>query len=159
MPSTHNTPLYACFSSNNSHPTQYQSSKNNKHPKQRTASLNPSLRLRGLAQAKRARSDESSLRLGEGSMEHSGNITGSRLSEIPLAWARCSLAQEFKQVAWATFRAIAQGELPVSSRLGEIDSLGRDLQVSPLFFTVTTMYIKSTKHNKHLITPTRRIHP
>jgi len=159
MPSTHNTPLYTCFSSYNSHPTQYQSSKNNKHPKQRTASLNPSLRLRGLAQARRARSGEPPLRLGEGSMEHSGNITGSRLSEIPLAWARCSLAQEFKQVAWATFRAIAQGELPVSSRLGEIDSLGRDLQVSPLFFTVTAMYIKSTKHNKHLITPTRRIHP
>ncbi|QCD79080.1 hypothetical protein DEO72_LG1g2718 [Vigna unguiculata] len=92
-------------------------------------------------------------------MEHSGNITGSRLSEIPLAWARCSLAQEFKQVAWATFRAKALGELPVSSRLGEIDSLGRDLQVSPLFFTVTAMYIKSIKHNQHLITPKRRIHP
>ena len=58
MPSTHNTPLYTCFSSYNSHPTQCQSSKNNKHPKQRTASLNPSLRLRGLAQARRARSGE-----------------------------------------------------------------------------------------------------
>jgi len=59
-------------------------------------------------------------------MEHSGNITGSRLGETPLAWARCSLAQNFKQVAWATFRAIALGELPVSYRLGETDSLGRD---------------------------------
>jgi len=91
-------------------------------------------------------------------MEHSGNITGSRLSESPLAWASCSLAQEFKQVAWATFRATALGELPVSSRLGEINSLGRDLQVSPLFSTVTATYIKSTKYNKHLITPKRRIH-
>ncbi|QCD87109.1 hypothetical protein DEO72_LG3g1641 [Vigna unguiculata] len=59
-------------------------------------------------------------------MEHSGNITGSRLGETPLAWARCSLAQNFEQVAQATFRAITLGELPVSSRLGEIDSLGRD---------------------------------
>jgi len=59
-------------------------------------------------------------------MEHSGNITGSHLGETPLAWARCSLAQKFEQVAWATFRAIALGELPVSSRLGEIDSLRRD---------------------------------
>ncbi|QCD83096.1 hypothetical protein DEO72_LG2g3439 [Vigna unguiculata] len=106
-----------------------------------TVSLSPSPRLRGLAQARRARSGEPPLRLGEGSMVHSGNITGSRLSEIPLAWARRSLAQEFKQVAWATFRATALGELPVSSRLGEIDSLGRDLQVSPLFSTVTATYI------------------
>jgi len=59
-------------------------------------------------------------------MEHSGNITGSRLGETPLAWARCSLTQNFEQVAQATFRAITLGELPVSSRLGEIDSLGRD---------------------------------
>jgi len=51
---------------------------------------------------------------------------GSRLGETPLAWARCSLAQHVKLVAWATFRAEALGELPVSSRLGETDSLGRD---------------------------------
>jgi len=159
MPSTHNTPLYTCSSSYNSHPNQYQSSKNKQTPKQRTASLNPSLRLRGLAQARRARSSEPPLRLGEGSMEYSGNITGSRLGETPLAWVRCSLAQKFKQVAWATFHAIALGELPVSSRLGEIDSLGRDLQVSPLFFTATAMYIEPTKHTKHLITPKRRIYP
>jgi len=88
----------------------------------------PTLRClaQSLAQAEGSRSGETCslrrapLRLGEGSMEHSGNITGSRLSETPLAWARCSLAQEFKQVAWATFRAKALGELPVSSRLGEI---------------------------------------
>jgi len=126
MPSTHNIPLYTCFSSYNSHWSQYQSSKNKQAPKQRTASPNPSLRLKGFAQARRARSGEPPFRLGEGSMEHSGNITGSRLGETPLAWARCSLAQKFEQVAWATFRAIALGELPVSSRLGEIDSLGRD---------------------------------
>ncbi|QCD93413.1 hypothetical protein DEO72_LG5g1488 [Vigna unguiculata] len=57
-------------------------------------------------------------------MKHPGNITGSRLGGTPLAWARCSLAQEAKLVAWATFRAKVLGELPVSSRLGETDSLG-----------------------------------
>ena len=146
MPSTHNTPLYACFSSNNSHPTQYQSSKNNKHPKQRTASLNPSLRLRGLAQAKRARSGESPLRLGEGSMEHSGNITGSRLGEV------------FPR---SRVQAGRLGDLSCKSpgRAPCFISPRRDLQVSPLFFTVTAMYINSIKHNKHLITPKRRIHP
>jgi len=46
-------------------------------------------------------------------MKHPGNITGSRLGETPLAWARCSLAQEAELVAWATFRARVLGELPV----------------------------------------------
>jgi len=58
MPSIHKTPLYTCFSSYNSYLNQYQSSKNKQAPKQCTASPNPSLRLRGLAQAKRARSGE-----------------------------------------------------------------------------------------------------
>ena len=83
--------------------------KNKQAPKQCTASPNPSLRLKGFAQARRARSGEPPLRLGEGSMEHSVNITGSRLGETPLAWARCSLAQKFEQVAWATFRAMGFG--------------------------------------------------
>ncbi|QCE08307.1 hypothetical protein DEO72_LG9g3338 [Vigna unguiculata] len=118
-----------------------------------------------LAQAEGSRSGETcSLRRASPSprREHKGRSmsnAGSRLSEIPLAWASCLLAQKFKQVAWATFHAIDLGELPVSSRLGEIDSLGRDLQVSPLFFTVTAMYIEPTKHTKHLFTPKRRIYP
>jgi len=33
MPSTHNIPLYTCFSSYNSHWSQYQSSKNKQAPK------------------------------------------------------------------------------------------------------------------------------
>ena len=49
------------------------------------------------------------LRLSEGSRKHPGNITGSRLGETPLAWARCSLAQKFERVAWATFRALRFG--------------------------------------------------
>jgi len=109
MPNTHNTPLYTCSSSYNSYPNQYQSSKDKRTLKQCTASPNHSLRLRGFAHARRA-----------------------RLGETPLAWARCSLAQEAELVTWATFRAKVLGELPVSSRLGETDSLGRDLQVSPL---------------------------
>ena len=123
-----------------------------------TVSLSPSPRLRGLAQARRARSGEPPLRLGEDWMVHSGNITGSRLSEIPLAWARRSLAQEFKQVAWATSRVTVLGELPVSSRLGEIDSLERDLQVSPLFSTVTATYLTQPSITSILITQKRRMH-
>jgi len=38
-------------------------------------------------------------RLGESSN------AGSRLSEIPLAWASCLLAQKGERVAWARFRA------------------------------------------------------
>ena len=43
----------------------------------------------------------------------------SRLGELP---ARSKV----ERAAWATFRAEALGELPVSSRLGETDSPGRD---------------------------------
>jgi len=43
----------------------------------------------------------------------------SRLGELP---ARSKV----ERAAWATFRAGALGELPVLSRLGEIDSPGRD---------------------------------
>jgi len=43
----------------------------------------------------------------------------SRLGELP---ARSKV----ERATWATFRAGALGELPVSSRLGEIDSPGRD---------------------------------
>ncbi|QCD97239.1 hypothetical protein DEO72_LG6g1949 [Vigna unguiculata] len=134
MPNTHNTPFYTCFSSYNSHPNQYQSSKGKRTPKQRTASPNHSLKLRGFAQARRARSGEPPLRLGEGSMKHPGNIMGSRLGGTPLAWARCSLAQEAELVAWVTFRAKVLSELPVSSRLGETDSLGED----PYYVTTST---------------------
>ena len=55
----------------------------------------------------------SPLRLGEGSRKHPENITGSCLGETPLAWARCSLAQKFERVAWATFRAKRFGRVPV----------------------------------------------
>jgi len=56
-----------------------------------------SLRRDILAQA-------SPLRLGEGSKRASRSNAGSRLGETPLAWARCSLAQKFERVAWATSR-------------------------------------------------------
>ncbi|QCD87439.1 hypothetical protein DEO72_LG3g1975 [Vigna unguiculata] len=113
MPSTHNTPLHTCFSSYNSHSNQYQSFKNKQTPKQRTASPNPSLRLRGLAQARRARSGEPPFRLGEGSKEEAGSNAGSRLGESLLAWARCSLAQNKERVAWATTRGIWSWRAPI----------------------------------------------
>jgi len=98
-----------------------------------------------LAQAGRSRSGEmSSLRRDELAQasptsprrrleEHPETNTGSRLGETPLAWARRSLAQKYwtgrlgdlsRKRGWAS---------PCSSRLGETGSLGRDMQVSPLF--------------------------
>jgi len=56
----------------------YQSSKGNQATKQRIVSPNPSLRLKGLAQA-------SPLRLGEGSKKEAETNAGSRLGETPLA--------------------------------------------------------------------------
>ncbi|QCE05613.1 hypothetical protein DEO72_LG9g617 [Vigna unguiculata] len=84
--------------------------------------------LRGLAQARRARSGEPPPRLGEGAKNKGMGNTGSRLSEIPLAWASCLLAQKLSEPPGRRFAQKNLGELPVSSRLGEIDSLGRDLQ-------------------------------
>jgi len=55
----------------------------------------------------------SPLRLGEGSKRTSRSNAGSRLGETPLAWARCSLAQNKKRVAWATSRVNWSGRVPV----------------------------------------------
>jgi len=97
-----------------------------KHPKHSIVSPSTSLRLRGLAQARRARSGEPppSLRrerqkLGHGQHGISLKRDPSRLGELP---ARSKI----ERAARATFRAKNLGELPVSSRLGEMDSLGRD---------------------------------
>ena len=51
---------------------------------------------------------------------------GSRLSEIPLAWASCLLAQKLSESPGDLSCKKNLGELPVSSRLGEMDSLGRN---------------------------------
>ena len=92
---------------------------NIKQPKHSTVSPSISLRLRGLAQARHARSGEPPPRLGESAKNKGMGNTGSRLGELP---ARSKV----ERAAWATFRAKNLGELPVSSRLGEMDSLGRD---------------------------------
>ncbi|QCE07931.1 hypothetical protein DEO72_LG9g2953 [Vigna unguiculata] len=67
---------------------------NIKHPNHSTVSPSISLRLRGLAQARHARSGEPPPRLGESTKGKSRSNAGSRLSEIPLAWASCLLAQK-----------------------------------------------------------------
>ncbi|QCD99880.1 hypothetical protein DEO72_LG7g1167 [Vigna unguiculata] len=69
------------------------------------------------------------LRLGEGSKRRAGAHAGSRLGEAPLAWARCSLAQN---VELGDLSHRNPRRAPCLSRLGETDPLGRDLQVSPL---------------------------
>ncbi|QCD86821.1 hypothetical protein DEO72_LG8g1546 [Vigna unguiculata] len=70
---------------------------NIKHPNHSTVLPSISLRLRGLAQARRARSGEPPPRLGESAKNKSMGNTGSRLSEIPLAWASCLLAQKLSE--------------------------------------------------------------
>jgi len=127
MPSIHNTPLYTCFSSYNSYLNQYKSSKNKQAPKQRTASPNPSLRLRGFARARRAGSGEPpppSPRRGfdEAPREHHGislrrdpsrlgevftrsNVRTGRLGDLP------------RNGVWASLR---------QARLGEPNLPGRD---------------------------------
>jgi len=70
---------------------------NIKHPNHNTVSPSISLRLRGLAQARRARSGEPLPRLGESAKNKGMGNTGSRLSEIPLSWASCLLAQKLSE--------------------------------------------------------------
>ena len=99
---------------------------NIKQPKHSTVSPSISLRLRGLAQARPARSGEpppsprrERQKQGHGQHGISLKRDPSRLSELP---ARSKI----ERAGRATFRAKNLGELPVSSRLGEMDSLGRD---------------------------------
>ena len=61
-----------------------------KHPKHSTVSPSTSLRLRGLAQARRARSGEPPSRLGESTKT---SVWASR----DLAWASCLLAQKMSE--------------------------------------------------------------
>jgi len=85
-----------------------------------------------LAQAEGSRSGETcSLRRASPSprREHkskSMSNAGSRLSEIPLAWASCLLIQKLSESPGRPFVQKNLGELPVSSRLGKMDSLGRN---------------------------------
>ncbi|QCD93365.1 hypothetical protein DEO72_LG5g1440 [Vigna unguiculata] len=85
-----------------------------------------------LAQAEGSRSGETcSLRRASPSprREHkskSMSNAGSRLSEIPLAWASCLLVQKLSESPGRPFVQKNLGELPVSSRLGKMDSLGRN---------------------------------
>jgi len=125
MPSMHNTPLYTCFSSYNSHPNQYQSSKNKQAPKQRTASPNPSLKLKGLAQARRARSGETcSLRRAPPSPRRG-------LEEVPREHHGISLRRDPSRLdevfARSKIRAGRLGDLSRIGGLGEppSDSLRR----------------------------------
>jgi len=106
------TYIWTCISSQQSYPNKFWSSKSNQATKHRPVSPNPSLRPKGLAQARRSRSGGSPSPR-RGSKEEPRANTGSRLGESLLAWARCSLAQKGERVAWATFRAKGFGRVPV----------------------------------------------
>ena len=103
-------------------PTQNRSSRNKQTPLHNTVSPSTSLRQRGLAQARRARSDELPLRLGEGSRKGAEALAGSRLGETPLAWA--TLKSQAGRLGDLSRKS--PGRAPCSSHLGETDSLGRD---------------------------------
>ena len=114
----------------------YQSSYNHTQPKQIVQKQTGIQKQYGLAQhlaqAEESRSGETcSLRRASPSPRRedkskSMSNAGSRLSEIPLAWASCLLAQKLGESPGQPFVQKNLGELPVSSRLGEMDSLGRD---------------------------------
>ena len=76
---------------------QNRSFRNKQASKNSTISPSISLRLRSLAQARCARSGEPPPRLGESTKKRGMSNTGSRLSEIPLAWASCLLAQKLSE--------------------------------------------------------------
>ncbi|QCD90549.1 hypothetical protein DEO72_LG4g1505 [Vigna unguiculata] len=91
-------------------PNQYQSSKSKQASKQCTASPSPSLRLKGLAQARRACSGEPPLPRRGLEKKHQETNAGSRLGETPLAWARCSLAQKLSESPGRPFAQKGLGE-------------------------------------------------
>ena len=88
-------------------------------------SPNTSLRLRGLAQARQSRSGESPSAQARAQNQETGTTAGSRLGEIPLAWASGSLAQKLSK---SPGRLIAKSGVASlrQTRLGEPDSPGRD---------------------------------
>ena len=116
-----------------------------------TVSPNPSLRLKGLAQA-------SPLRLGEGSKRASGSNAGSRLGETPFAWARCSLAQKLSGSPGRPLVQTGLGESPFVSPRRDWLAWARLTglaTVSP----ATAMFFKPTKHTKYSHASNRRIKP
>jgi len=109
-----------------SYSTNTDHSGNIKHPKHSTVSPSISLRLRGLAQARRARSGEPPPRLGESTKKTRAWQHGISLKRDPSRLGELPARSKIERAARATFRAKNFDELPVSSRLGEMDSLGRD---------------------------------
>jgi len=94
--------IYIYISTYQAYPNNYKSSKDNQATKPRIVSPNPSLRLKGLAQARQSRSGEPPSPW-RGLEKETWTNAGSHLGETPLAWASGSLAQNNELVAWATF--------------------------------------------------------
>jgi len=97
MPNIPHIPLYT-----------YHSSYNHTQPKQiiqeQTDIQLQHCLAQHLAQAEGSRSSEPPPPPRRGRKNKSMSNAGSRLSEIPLAWASCLLAQKSQRVAWATIR-------------------------------------------------------
>ncbi|QCE08993.1 hypothetical protein DEO72_LG10g212 [Vigna unguiculata] len=93
-----------------SYSTKIDHSGNIQHPNHSIVSPSISLRLRGLAQAKQSRSGESPSAQARLETRKTGTTAGSRLSEIPLAWASGSLAQKLSESPGRLFVRSGQGE-------------------------------------------------
>jgi len=119
MPNILHVPLYA-----------YHSSYNHTQPKQIVQEQTGIQKQYGLAQhlaqARCARSGEPPPRLGESTKKQGHEQHGISLKRDPSRLGELPARSKVERVAWATFRAKNLGELHVSSRLGEMDSLGRD---------------------------------
>jgi len=90
-----------------------------KRPNHSAVSPSISPRLRGLAQARHARSGEPPSRLGESTKKIRAWQHGISLKRDPSRLGELPARSKVERAARATFRAKTLGELPVSSRLGE----------------------------------------
>ena len=124
-----------------------------KRPKHNTPSPNTSPRLRSLAQARCLAQASLPSPRREDKNQRCGHY-GISLKRDPSRLGEWPARSKGERVAWARFRA---ENLPVSSRLGEIDSLGRDLQVPPLFITETAIFSGQTTHARYFHTSKRQI--
>jgi len=129
-----------------------------KHPKHSTVSPSISLRLRGLAQARHARSGEPPPRLGESAKKKGMGNTGSRLSEIPLAWASCLPAQKLSESPGRRFaQKLRRAPCFISPRRDEL--AWARLTGLATVLRCTTMFFIQVTHAKHSNIPERNITP
>jgi len=151
--------IYAHTSRHTSIPKQLPHIPRQQSTKPHVVSPSPSLKQKCLAQARQSRSDESPSAQARARNKETGTTAGSRLGEIPLAWASGSLAQNVEQVTWATYREKEVGE-PSSDSLRRARLAWARLIVLALVHLQQMHYSKPTNHAKNSTHPKQWfIHP